>query len=137
MGLGERLKQIRTERGLRQEDIGQALRVGKSAVSQWESGIHEPSIATIHKIADLLNVTTDYLLGRTDHPQGREFGPGDRLESRAAPPGHPPPEKSPRDRLKGIRGALRADKRLTDEDVDEILEFIEWRKQRKREKEQK
>jgi len=36
------------------------------------------------------------------------------------------------DRLKGIRGALRADKNLTEEDVQEILDFIEWRKQKKR-----
>lgn len=121
---GERLKRIRTERGLRQEDIGQIVQVGKSTVSQWEAGIHEPSLATIGKIADFFGVTTDYLLGRSDDPQGQAQRPD--TDDNAAPRGNP------LERLKDIRVAFRADYDLTDEDVDEILEFIEWRRQRKK-----
>jgi transcriptional regulator with XRE-family HTH domain len=131
LGFGERLKQIRLERGLRQEDIGQVVRVGKSTVSQWESGIHVPSLGTVAKIADYLDVTTDYLLGRADHPQGRahrlKVNDGLDVDDQATPK-----KGNPLDRLKGIRGALRADKNLTEEDVQEILDFIEWRKQKKR-----
>jgi transcriptional regulator with XRE-family HTH domain len=63
---GKRLKEIRIERGLRQEDIGAIVHVGKSTVSQWENNVHVPDIETIAKIASHLNVSIDYLLGRTD-----------------------------------------------------------------------
>ncbi|MBC7340864.1 MAG: helix-turn-helix transcriptional regulator [Clostridia bacterium] len=68
MTFGERLKKIRTERGLRQEDIGKVVHVGKSTVSQWESNTHVPDLETVAKIADHLNISIDYLLGRTDNP---------------------------------------------------------------------
>jgi transcriptional regulator with XRE-family HTH domain len=63
---GERLKKVRIDRGLRQEDIGAIVHMGKSTVSQWENNIHVPDIETIVKIANYLNVTSDYLLGRTN-----------------------------------------------------------------------
>jgi transcriptional regulator with XRE-family HTH domain len=63
---GERLKKVRIDRGLRQEDIGAIVHVGKSTVSQWENNIHVPDIETIVKIANYLNVTSDYLLGLTN-----------------------------------------------------------------------
>jgi transcriptional regulator with XRE-family HTH domain len=63
---GSRLKEVRLERGLRQEDIGNIVHVGKSTVSQWENNIHVPDIETIRKIASYLNVSTDYLLGLSD-----------------------------------------------------------------------
>lgn len=66
---GKRLKKLRTERGLRQEDIGKIVHVGKSTVSQWENNIHVPDLETVSKIASFLNVSVDYLLGRTDDPR--------------------------------------------------------------------
>ncbi|MCL6479900.1 MAG: helix-turn-helix domain-containing protein, partial [Peptococcaceae bacterium] len=68
MNFGERLKKIRMERGLRQEDIGKIVHVGKSAVSQWENNIHVPDLETVTKIANALNIPVDYLLGRIDNP---------------------------------------------------------------------
>ncbi|HHV61112.1 MAG TPA: helix-turn-helix transcriptional regulator [Firmicutes bacterium] len=76
MNFGERLKELRIKRNLRQEDIGKIAHVGKSTVSQWESGIHAPDLETVIKLANALNVTVDYLLGRTDDPtppQARNF----------------------------------------------------------------
>lgn len=63
---GERLKKVRIDRGLRQEDIGAIVHVGKSTVSQWENNIHFPDIETIVKIASHLNVSSGYLLGLSD-----------------------------------------------------------------------
>lgn len=65
---GERLKKLRTERGLRQEDIGKIVHVGKSTVSQWENNIHVPDLETVSKIASFLNVSVDYLLGNDSTP---------------------------------------------------------------------
>jgi transcriptional regulator with XRE-family HTH domain len=69
MGFGDQLKKLRNERGLRQEDIGKAVHVGKSTVSQWESNIHVPDLETVTKIANYLNVSIDYLLGQTNDPR--------------------------------------------------------------------
>jgi repressor LexA len=66
MNFGERLKKIRIERGLRQEDIGKIVHAGKSTVSQWENNIHVPDLETVTKIVAALNIPLDYLLGRTD-----------------------------------------------------------------------
>ena len=63
---GGRLRQVRINRGLRQEDIGAIVHTGKSTVSQWENNIHVPDIQTIIKIARHLNVSSDYLLGLSD-----------------------------------------------------------------------
>lgn len=83
------------------------------------------------RIADHFGVTTDYLLGRVEHPQGRahRLKVDDTLDAEDQAT---PKKGNPLDRPKGIRGALRADKNLTDEDVDEILAFMEWRRQRKK-----
>ncbi|GBF33572.1 HTH-type transcriptional regulator xre [Desulfocucumis palustris] len=64
MNFGKRLRELREEKGLRQEDIGKYLHIGKSAVSQWENGIRMPDSYTINKLADYFNVTVDYLIGR-------------------------------------------------------------------------
>ncbi len=69
MTFGERLRHLREERGLRQEDVAEAFFVVKSTVSQWETSIHAPrDQATLVKLADYFNSTVDYLLGRSAEP---------------------------------------------------------------------
>jgi len=68
VGFGERLKKVRIKKGLRQEDIGKIVHVGKSTVSQWENNIHVPDLETVTKIANHLNVSVDWLLGRISAP---------------------------------------------------------------------
>ena len=65
--LGSRLKELRENKGLRQEDIADMFGYGKSTISQWESGKNDPEFKIITKLADYFNTTTDYLLGRTDN----------------------------------------------------------------------
>ena len=65
--LGKRIKLIRTERGVTQEELGKYLNVGKSTISQYETNKSTPDPVTITKIADYFNVSTDYLLGRTEY----------------------------------------------------------------------
>ena len=68
MGFGERLRKARMEKGMRQEDIGKVVHVGKSTVSQWENNIHVPDLETITKIANHLNISVDWLTGRISTP---------------------------------------------------------------------
>ena len=62
---GKRLKELRENRGLFQEDVGEWFQMKKSTVSQWESG-RFPHATIITKLAQKFNVTTDYLLGVSD-----------------------------------------------------------------------
>lgn len=49
-----------------QKDLAQALGMKQRTISNWELGIREPDFATLEKIANYFNVTTDYLLGIKD-----------------------------------------------------------------------
>ncbi|WP_088291610.1 helix-turn-helix domain-containing protein [Bacillus mycoides] len=72
MALNERLKLLRTERKLTQEQFATAVGITKASVSKFENGIKTPSRETLEKIADHFNVTTDYLLGRSEDPELNE-----------------------------------------------------------------
>ena len=61
--LNERIKKLRTERGLSQVDLAKELNVSKQSVSNWENDNIQPSIEVLVKIAHFFSVSTDYLLG--------------------------------------------------------------------------
>ena len=62
--LGERLKMLRTENHLRQDQVARLINVDKSSISLYETGMRQPSYATLVRLANVFNVSTDYLLGR-------------------------------------------------------------------------
>lgn len=62
--LGERLKKLRKQRGLTQQDIADYLHVSTSSVGMWENGRRDPDTGVLLDIADFFGVTVDYLLGR-------------------------------------------------------------------------
>lgn len=64
----DRLKQMRVNRNLLQIDVAEAFNTTKQTVSRWEKGDRFPDIPTLCALADYFNVSTDYLLGRTDQP---------------------------------------------------------------------
>lgn len=75
--LGLRLKSLRNDKGITQTDLGNIVNVGKSTISQYESGISSPDYDILQKLADYFNVSLDYLLGRTDNPKGILDEPSD------------------------------------------------------------
>lgn len=66
----KRLKQLREEKGVSQKDLAANLQVTERAVQYYETGDREPTIKNIEKLATYFGVTTDYILGRTNDPQG-------------------------------------------------------------------
>ncbi|MGM0882085.1 MAG: helix-turn-helix domain-containing protein [Bacillota bacterium] len=64
MSLGTRIKHLRTERGLTQQEIASQLEMGRSNFGHIENDRVTPTSEDLQKIADILNTTTDYLLGR-------------------------------------------------------------------------
>ncbi len=62
----ERLKDLRTERGLNQSALAEALGTTQRKVSYWETGQVEPDLAALWKIAEYFGVSADFLLGLKD-----------------------------------------------------------------------
>lgn len=60
--LNERIRKLRREKGLTQLQLSEQLNVTDKAVSKWEVGEGNPDISLLPKIAEIFDVTTDYLL---------------------------------------------------------------------------
>lgn len=60
---GDRLKELRKDKNMTQEDVSKLCNVAKQTISNWESNITQPPFEIITKLAQYFNVTTDYLLG--------------------------------------------------------------------------
>ena len=61
-----RIRDLREDNDLTQEQIAQVLGCGQSIYSKYERGFLEIPIWALIKLADYYNVSTDYILGRTD-----------------------------------------------------------------------
>lgn len=64
--LGQRIKFLRTSYPMTQEMLGKKLGVKKSTIANYESGYSEPENEKMCKIANIFDVSVDYLLGNTD-----------------------------------------------------------------------
>lgn len=64
--LGQRIKILRLESNLTQEQFGRIFGLSKSTISQYETGLSRPDDELKDKIALYFNVSIDWLLGRTD-----------------------------------------------------------------------
>lgn len=68
MMIGDRIKELREERGILQRELANALKLTQQTISLYESNKREPDAETLSKIADFFGVSIDYLIGRTDTP---------------------------------------------------------------------
>lgn len=64
-----RLKELRKQRGISQLKLAMDLSMNQNTISRYENGTREADYATLILIADYFQVSLDYLLERTDHPQ--------------------------------------------------------------------
>lgn len=62
MTLGQKIKKLRTEKGLTQKDLADQLHVTFQTVSKWESGTNEPDIATLKELSKFFGCSFDFLL---------------------------------------------------------------------------
>lgn len=61
---GKRLMAVRREKGLSRKQVGAALGLAFRSYMQYEQGVRMPNIFKLVILADLLDVSTDFLLGR-------------------------------------------------------------------------
>src|SRR5690606_7862224 len=73
MSLGSRLKNEREKRKWSQVDVAKKIGITNAVLSNYERDIRDPDTETLKKLAELYDVTTDYLLGRVDNNDEEEF----------------------------------------------------------------
>ena len=61
MTISDRIKQLRQERGWTQSELGEQLHVHQKQISSYERGVNLPSTEILIKMAEVFNVTLDYL----------------------------------------------------------------------------
>ena len=61
--LGSRLRQLREEKRLQQDQVAALIGVKKSTISLYENDMRQPPYGTLVRLATLYRVSTDYLLG--------------------------------------------------------------------------
>ncbi len=64
MVIGERIRNARLEKGLSQLDLGNLIGVSKVSICGYEIGARTPTIETLIKLLDVLELDSDYILGR-------------------------------------------------------------------------
>ncbi|MFC4403283.1 helix-turn-helix domain-containing protein [Gracilibacillus xinjiangensis] len=70
--LSKRLKNLRERKGMLQKQVADKLGIKANTLSGYENGTRSPDPKLLNDLADFYNVTVDYLLGRTDNPEGKK-----------------------------------------------------------------
>lgn len=68
MNIAERLSRLRQVKAVYLKELAVHLKISIGTMSNYERGIHQPSLDTLCQLADYYGTTTDYLLGRISHP---------------------------------------------------------------------
>ena len=66
MEFSERLKNLRKQAHLTQVDVAEKLGISQQAYASWERGVKKPTQENLVKIAQILNVSIDYLVGNSE-----------------------------------------------------------------------
>lgn len=119
-----RIKQLREDKGLTQEELAKALGIARPTLASWEIGRREPDFETTTKIADFFGVSVDYLLGRTDDPRS--------LKEKVFDPTYEPTEVDLEELLQ-IADIRFMGEKLAKQDKDKLLQIarILWEERRK------
>lgn len=104
-----RIKELRKELNLKQEQLGKMLNVQRAVISKYETGRVSLNAETLHKLCDVFKVSSDYIIGRTNQR---------KLDD----------EKSSSPQITSIAKSC-AD--LNEEDFKKVLEYIDFLKIKK------
>lgn len=64
--IGNRIRELRKTNNMTQEDLAKMFSITYTSVSYWENGTTKPDIMQMQKLAELFNVSIDYLCGKKD-----------------------------------------------------------------------
>ena len=69
MNLGETIYRLRTQRGMSQGDLAEALDVSRQSISKWENNSATPELTKLVKLAEVFGVSLDALVLGAEQPQ--------------------------------------------------------------------
>ena len=61
-----RIKELRTEKGILQTELAKHLKIGQATISNWETGRSEPDQDALKELSKFFGASIDYILGNTD-----------------------------------------------------------------------
>lgn len=67
---GAKIKQLRFNKGLSQDEVGKGIGIDRSVISKWERDIKEPSLDQLQLICKFYNVDLDYFLSNVKQTKG-------------------------------------------------------------------
>lgn len=117
-----RIGDLRREQGWNQKELGDKLGVGQTTVSAWETGKNEPDYKSIRAMAELFEVSADYLLGFNDDHTRRGLSPEAYAEKQRRMRQQLDDEQSEREIQKHLKQEEAYQRGLTDEEVEELEE---------------
>ena len=79
--VGQRIRQIRIEKGMSQTDLALAMDTDKSAVSKWELGTQILRLDTLYKISDILEVSPSSFIQDMEPQQKEEININNEIDS--------------------------------------------------------
>ena len=79
--LAKRLKELREEKNYTQQEMAEKIGLKRTAYGAYERGVNTPDAQTLLKLAEIFDVTTDYLLGRVDNKKPLEDISGKEREA--------------------------------------------------------
>ena len=82
--VGQRIRQIRMEKGMSQTDLALAMDTDKSAVSKWELGTQILRLDTLYKISDILEVSPSSFMQDMEPQQKEEININNEIDSLSA-----------------------------------------------------
>lgn len=63
---GKRVKELRVDKNLTQQELANSFYLNKSSISRYEKDKQIPELETLEKLSDYFEVSLDYLLGKSD-----------------------------------------------------------------------
>ena len=64
--IGERIRGLRTEKGLSAKALGKEIGVSDASIIDWENNKHEIKVESLIRLARFFDISADYLLGLSD-----------------------------------------------------------------------
>lgn len=120
MTFGQKLRQLRIEYKLTQEELAEKLNLSKANISKYESDNIEPNLQTLSIISKLFNVTTDYLIGNSTVKNPDSLTLNEELRGLLSDP----------DELV----AFKDFQNLSDMDKQEIIDYIKFKRKKQQNK---
>jgi transcriptional regulator with XRE-family HTH domain len=113
-----RIRELRQQMNLTQQELAEKAKIGYRTISDYERGVSTPDAESLKNLANVFNVSVDYLLGNTDKPNAIKLKVADADGT-----------------ITGIEyELLNKVKGFTTDDLEKVLDYVDYIKSKKEEK---